>query len=90
MRHVLGPLHLAASTLLLTGCKGVDHEPPPTRSTPSSQTAIPAGEQGQLVRLGRAIFDETPRYAPSYTGGLRRGMGPGLRISGCFCTNGIH
>ena len=39
MRHVLGPLLLAASALLLTSCKGVDHEKPPTRSMSSSQAA---------------------------------------------------
>ena len=32
IRHVLGPLLMAASPLLLTGCKGVDYEKPPTRS----------------------------------------------------------
>jgi hypothetical protein len=37
IRHVLGPLLLVASALLLTGCKGVDHGKPPTRSTLPSQ-----------------------------------------------------
>jgi hypothetical protein len=39
IRHVLGPLLQAASALLLTGGKGVDHEKPPTRSTSPSQAA---------------------------------------------------
>ena len=68
MRHLLGPLLLAASALLLTGYKGVDHEQTSGISIMSSQPVTPAHEQGQLVRLGRAIFDETPRYVPSYTG----------------------
>ena len=67
MRDILGPLLLATSALLLAGCKGADHEPTSTKSTMSSQQTSPANEQAQLVRLGRAIFDETPRYAPSYT-----------------------
>jgi len=68
MRDILGPLLLAASALLLAGYKGVDHQPTSTTSIMSSQQASPADEQAQLVRQGRAIFDETPRYAPSYTG----------------------
>lgn len=68
MCDLLGPLLLAVSALLFAGRKGVDHQPTSTRSTMSSQQTSLAHEQGQLVRRGRAIFDETPRYAPSYTG----------------------
>ena len=68
MRHILGPLLLAASALLLTGDKGMDPEQTSGISTMSSQPVTPADEPGQIVRQGRAIFDETPRYAPSYTG----------------------
>jgi len=39
IRHVLGPVLLAASALLLAGRKGMDHEKPPTRSTSPSQVA---------------------------------------------------
>lgn len=63
-----GIVLLAVSALLFAGCKGVDHQPMSTRSTMSSQQTSLADEQGQLVRQGRAIFDEAPRYAPSYTG----------------------
>ena len=37
IRHVLGPLLLAASALLLAGRKGMDHEKPSTKSTSPSQ-----------------------------------------------------
>lgn len=68
MRDILGPLLLATSALLLAGCPDVDQEQASSRSTMSSQQASPADEHAQLVRQGRVIFDETPRYAPSYTG----------------------
>ena len=59
-------LLLAASAWLLTGYNGVHQEQ--TSPTLSWQTATPDDEQGQLVRHGQEIFDETPRYASSYTG----------------------
>src|ERR1700756_502318 len=68
MRHILGPLLLAASALLVSVYKGVDQDQTSTISAMSSPPATPADEQSQLVRQGRAIFDETPRHAPSYTG----------------------
>ena len=68
MRHILGPLLLAASALLFSDYKGVDQEQASTISTMSSPPATPADEQSQLVRRGRAIFDETPLHAPLYTG----------------------
>jgi len=67
MRHILGPLLLTGSTLLLAGYKGVDQQQTSRSSTMSSHPATPADEHSQLVRQGRAIFDETPRYTPSYT-----------------------
>lgn len=68
MSHILGALLLAASALPLAGYKGVDQQQTSRVSTMSSQPATPEDGQSQLVRQGRAIFDETPRYAPSDTG----------------------
>jgi thiosulfate dehydrogenase len=65
MRHIAALLLLAASGLLLVGYPGASQEQTSTGPTISS----PRGDdQSQLVRQGRQIFDETPRYAPSYTG----------------------
>jgi thiosulfate dehydrogenase len=66
-RHIVAPLLLAASALLLAGYTGADQEQTSTSPTASSQPAVPADDQSPLVRQGRQIFDETPRYAPSYT-----------------------
>ena len=68
MSRILGALLLAASALLLAGSKGEGQQQTPGSSTISSQPAIPEDEQSQLAREGRAIFDETPRYAAAYTG----------------------
>src|ERR1700752_2332409 len=68
MSRIPGTLLLAASALLLPGYHGVGQEQTPTTSTTSSRPVTPEDEQSQLVRQGCEIFDETPRYAPSYTG----------------------
>ena len=62
MSHVPGALLLAASALLLAGYQGGGQE------SSTRHPATPEDEQSQLVRQGRTIFDETPRYAPFYTG----------------------
>lgn len=56
----------------LAGCS-LSHAPKeaPTKSsawTPPDPAAIPSGPVGDSVRLGRLIFQETPKYAPAYTG----------------------
>jgi thiosulfate dehydrogenase len=66
--QIFEALLLAASALLWTGYKGVHQEQASTTSTTSSEPATPEDEQTQMVRQGQEIFDETPRYAPSYTG----------------------
>jgi thiosulfate dehydrogenase len=38
----------------------------PDAFVPPPESAIPAGQFGDLVRLGRSIFDETPKYAGQY------------------------
>lgn len=68
MRPMLGPLLLAASALQLADYQGAHQEQTSGASTMSPQPETPAGVQSQLVHQGREIFDETPRYAPSYTG----------------------
>jgi len=54
IRHVLGPLLLAASALLLAGRKGMDHEKPPTRSTSPSQAATHKFDGTNANRSGLA------------------------------------
>jgi thiosulfate dehydrogenase len=68
MSRIPGTLLLAASALLLPGYHGVGQEQTPTTSTTSSRPVTPEDEQSQLVRQGCEIFDETPSYAPAYTG----------------------
>jgi thiosulfate dehydrogenase len=68
MSRILGALLLAASALPLASDQSVGQNQTSTRSTISSQPATLEDEESELVRQGRAIFDETPRYAPSYTG----------------------
>jgi thiosulfate dehydrogenase len=69
LHSIVATLLLAASALLLTGYTSADQEQASTSPTmSSSQLAVPADDQSPLVRQGRQIFDETPRYAPSYTG----------------------
>src|SRR5579862_2022427 len=36
--------------------------------TPPDLSKIPAGAEGESILLGMRIFEETPRYAPSYVG----------------------
>ena len=36
--------------------------------TPPDPATIPSGPVGDSIRLGRLIFQETPKYAPAYTG----------------------
>jgi thiosulfate dehydrogenase len=68
LRPLVAQLLLAASVLLLAGYMGADQEQTSTSSTISSPQEVPADDQSPIVRQGRQIFDETPRYAPSYTG----------------------
>ena len=65
---ILGALLLAAGAWLWAGYYAAHQEHTSTTSTVTSQPATPEDEASQLVRQGREIFDETPRYAPSYTG----------------------
>jgi hypothetical protein len=69
LRPLVAALLLAASALLLTGYTSADQEQTSTSPTvSSSRLAVPGDDESPLVRQGRQIFDETPRYAPSYTG----------------------
>ena len=61
---IAGCLILAA----LAGCSARTTTPQPVAPTPFVAAPIPAGAQGQQVRLGKLIFDQTPKYAPSYVG----------------------
>ena len=65
---ILGALLLAASAWLLAGHNAAHQEHTSTTSTTPSQPATPEAEPSPLVCQGRAIFDETSRYAPAYTG----------------------
>src|SRR5579859_5787095 len=67
MSPVLGALLLATSALLLAEYEGADQEQTST-SAISAQPVTPQEAESRWVRKGRAIFDETPRYAPAYTG----------------------
>jgi thiosulfate dehydrogenase len=40
----------------------------PDAFVPPPESAIPAGPYGDLVRLGRSIFEDTPKYAAQYAG----------------------
>ncbi len=53
----------------IAGCAGPQPAAPSTAAQPASQAAnIPAGAAGDQVRLGKLIFDETPKYASAYVG----------------------
>lgn len=67
MNHLPKALLLACAWLLADS-EGMHHEQTSTRSAMSSRPANPEDKQSDLVRRGRAIFDETPRFAPAYTG----------------------
>jgi len=71
MDKVMGPLLLAASAaaLLLAGCQGTGHDESLAKPRSHSLSAMPADAQGERIRFGRAIFDDTPRLAPACTGG---------------------
>jgi thiosulfate dehydrogenase len=68
MSRIPEALLLAASALLLSGYHAVGQQQTPTTSATSSQPATSGDQERQLVRQGRTIFDETPRYASAYTG----------------------
>lgn len=68
LRHIAILLALAASAMLLAGYAVTNERQTSTTSTMSSEPADMADGQSAIVRRGRQIFDETPRYAPAYAG----------------------
>ena len=50
---------------------------------PPDRAAIPADSKGDSIRLGEQIFDDTPIYAPSHTGGK-------LSCSSCHAAHGMQ
>lgn len=58
---------LIAGVLQLSGCTAPTQPQRPI-GTPSAATAIPNTAEGQRIHLGRAIFNQTPKYAAAYTG----------------------
>ena len=67
--------NLSLAVLLLTGVVSGWSGPHPTPLAPPAgiqshfQTAaMPSGNKGQQIRLGKLIFDQTPKYASTYVG----------------------
>ena len=67
--------NLALAVLLLAGviagCSGSRPTPPAPSAGTQSQSqsaAMPSGSEGQQIRLGKLIFDQTPKYASAYVG----------------------
>ncbi len=62
---------LAVGCALLAGCSS---KVPTAQSTPATSSSqpepaqMPAGAAGDEIRLGKLVFDETPRYAAAYVG----------------------
>jgi thiosulfate dehydrogenase len=52
---------------VLTGCSART-TPPLVAPAPFVAAPIPADAQGQQIRLGKLIFDDTPKYAHAYVG----------------------
>jgi thiosulfate dehydrogenase len=59
---------IAAGGMIIDGCGGARHVPPQATVISYDPAAIPAGPEGAQIRLGRAIFNKTPRFAAPYTG----------------------
>lgn len=56
---------------MLAGCAGPHPTPVARPASPLAkykESAIPPGQAGNEIRLGRQIFDETPKYAHAYVG----------------------
>lgn len=55
--------------VLIAGCSGPHPvAPPPPKTSAFQSTNLPPGAQSDLVRQGKLIFDETPKYASAYVG----------------------
>jgi thiosulfate dehydrogenase len=55
--------------VFLGGCSGPHPiEPPASAPSPFQSVNLPPGAQGDLIRQGKLIFDQTPKYASAYVG----------------------
>ncbi|MHB1937174.1 MAG: c-type cytochrome [Acidobacteriaceae bacterium] len=62
-------LLLCGMGALIAGCSGPHPVASPTPKTSAFKTAnLPPGVQSDLVRRGKLIFDQTPKYARAYVG----------------------
>lgn len=52
----------------IVGCSGPHPTMPVAHQTPFQGASIPSGENGEQIRMGKLIFDETPKYASAYVG----------------------
>ena len=62
------PFALVLLLGVLAGCSVRPQPPQPVAPGPYVAAPIPSGEQGQQIRLGKLIFDDTPKYAHAYVG----------------------
>ncbi|HET9086845.1 MAG TPA: c-type cytochrome [Acidobacteriaceae bacterium] len=72
-------------TATLAGCAAPHPAPAKHPASPLAkyeEAAIPPGEAGKQIRLGRQIFDETPKYARAYVGNQ-------LSCSDCHVHSGL-
>lgn len=59
------------SAVICAGCSGPHpslQPAPVTEQSRSQMSEVPSGGQGDLIRRGKLIFDETPKYASAYVG----------------------
>ena len=63
-------LSILAIALLsaIMGCSGPQPTQPQTAHSPFQAAEMPTGSTGDQIRLGKLIFDETPKYAGAYVG----------------------
>ena len=71
----------AAAASVAQAAKAVPTPAAEPAFTPPPESAIPAGPLGDEIRLGRAIFTDTPRHARAY-------VGNGLNCSNCHLDAG--
>ncbi len=53
---------------VMAGCSGPHPTPPAVHESSFGSASMPTGSEGQQIRLGKLIFDETPKYASAYVG----------------------